>query len=102
MDMAGFAEGYKKKMGGISVSEVQGDLELIKRDILSGYPLIVFVDLGFWNFRKGHYMLIVGYDDLRGGVIAYSGREKDKFIPYDRFIRTWERGGYWALRIIPE
>lgn len=101
MDMAGFAEGYERK-GGISVSELQGDLELIKRDILSGYPLIVFVDLGFWNFKKGHYMLIVGYDDLRGGVIAYSGREKDKFIPYGRFITIWGRGGYWALRVIPE
>jgi len=100
MDMLQFAKRYERR-GGITVSEVRGDLELIRRDISSGYPLIVFVDLGFWNFRKGHYMLIVGYDDSKGGVVTYSGREKDKFISYNRFMRIWERGGYWALRITP-
>ena len=100
MDMLSFAKRYEKN-GRVSVSEIIGDIELIRRDITGGYPVIVFVDLGIWNIRKGHYMLIVGYDDLRGGVIAYSGVEKDKFISYNHFMRTWERGGYWALRIIP-
>ncbi len=100
MDMGRFVARYAGD-GRISVSELQGDLEVIRRDVSRGYPVIVFVDLGIWNIRKGHYMLIVGYDDVRGGIITYSGVERDKLIPYTRFMRTWERGGYWALRIIP-
>lgn len=101
MDMVSFAKGYEKD-GRIAVSEAHGDIELIKKDITDGHPVIAFVDLGFWDIRKGHYMLIVGYDDIKGGIIANSGIEKDKFISYNRFLKIWERGGYWALRIVPE
>ena len=101
VDMVSFAR-KKAGEGGLSVSEIQGGLNLIRDDVSRGYPVIVFVDLGVWNIRKGHYMLIAGYDDMRGGVIVYSGAEKDKFIPYKDFMRMWERGGYWALRIIPQ
>lgn len=86
---------------GLGYSDDKGDLELIKRGIREGHPVIVFTDLGIWNFRKGHYMLVVGYDDSRQGIIAYSGLRSDKFISYDRFMRIWGRGGYWTLRLIP-
>lgn len=101
MDMVSFAKRYEES-GGVSISEVQGNLEMLRVDIHRGYPVIVFVDLGIWNIRKGHYMLIVGYDDMKGGIIAYSGVERDKFISYNRFMQIWKRGGYWALRIIPD
>ena len=98
MDMVSYLRRYEGK-GGIAVFETQGDIEGIKQDIAGGYPVIVFVDLGVWGIRKGHYMLIVGYDDERGGIIAYSGRERDKFISYHRFLKMWKRGGYWTVRI---
>lgn len=101
MDMLNLAKHFGDNSR-VSVYEVKGDLEIIREDINSGYPVIVFVDLGIWNIRKGHYMLIVGYDDLKGGIIAYSGIEKDKFILYNRFMHIWKRGGYWGLRIIPD
>ena len=100
MDMVSYLRRYGGK-GGITVFETQGDIEGIKQDIAGGYPVIVFVDLGVWGIRKGHYMLIIGYDDERGGIIAYSGIERDKFISYDRFLRMWERGGYWTLSVVP-
>lgn len=100
LDMVNFARHYTEK-DRTSVIEVKGDIELIKKDITGGYPVIAFVDLGIWSIRKGHYMLIVGYDDVKGGIIAYSGLEKDRFLSYNQFMRMWERGGHWALRIIP-
>lgn len=100
-DMVNFAKRFAEN-NRVSVYEVKGDIEIIREDIINGYPVIVFVDLGIWNIRKGHYMLIVGYDDLHGGIIAYSGVEKDKFILYNRFMQIWKRGGYWTLRIIPD
>lgn len=96
MDMVSYLRRYEGK-GGITVLETQGDIEGVKKDIAAGDPVIVFVDLGVWGIRKGHYMVIVGYDDERGGIIAYSGIERDKFISYHRFLKMWKRGGYWRL-----
>src|SRR3989304_4763405 len=95
IDMVSFA----RRLEDITVTEFYGDLTLLRENLSMGYPLIVFVDLGIWSIRKGHYMLVVGYDDSIGGVIVYSGAEKDKVIGYKEFMRMWERGGYWALRI---
>lgn len=90
---------YAQRFEGVSVSEFRGDIASLKENLLSGHPLIVFVDLGIWSIRKGHYMLVVGYDDSREGVVVYSGAEKDKFISYGDFLRIWKRGGYWTLLI---
>ena len=98
MDMVSFLRRYTGK-GESVVLETQGDLEGVKKAIAGGYPVIAFVDLGVWSIRKGHYMLIIGYDDERGGIIAYSGIERDKFISYHRFLKMWERGGYWTVLI---
>jgi len=95
IDMASFA----RRFGDVTVKEFQGDLTLLKESLSMGYPLIVFVDLGIWSIRKGHYMLVVGYDDNREEVIVYSGAVRDKLIRYKNFMRIWKRGSYWALRI---
>lgn len=97
MDMFSYARGFADR--GINVREIYGDLTILKGEIRREHPVIVFTDLGIWHIRRGHYMVVVGYDDLKGGVIVYSGREKDKFLPYPAFLRIWKRGGYWALVI---
>src|SRR4030066_2023087 len=91
IDMAGFARRFED----VTVKEFQGDITLLKESLALGSPLIVFVDLGIWNIRKGHYMLVVGHDDSREGVIVYSGAERDKLIRYKDFMRVWKRGSYW-------
>ena len=66
---------FARRIEDITVTEFYGDLTLLRDNLSMGYPLIVFVDLGIWSIRKGHYMLVVGYDDSIGGVIVYSGAE---------------------------
>ncbi len=95
IDMASFAGRFDD----LAVAEYRGEITSLKEDLSMGHPLIVFVDLGIWSIRKGHYMLVVGYDDGRDGFIVYSGADKDKLIRYDDFTRVWKRGSYWTLRI---
>ncbi len=95
IDMASFA----RRFGEVRVKVFKGDMTMLKDSLYIGYPLIVFVDLGIWNIRKGHYMLVVGYDDSREGVIVYSGADKDKLIGYKDFMRMWKRGSYWTLQL---
>lgn len=100
LDMAAYAETY----GGehrLSIRVIRDKPEVFKEEITSGHPLVVFVDLGVWVWKKGHFMVLVGYDDTREGVIVHSGTVADKFIPYTVFLRQWSKTGYWTLRIVP-
>ena len=98
IDMISFARRFED----LTVLESRGDIAFLKENLSLGHPLIVFVDLGIWSIRKGHYMLVVGYDDSREGVIVYSGADRDKLIRYEDLMRIWKRGGYWSLRITRE
>ncbi len=98
IDMVSFARRFED----LIVLESRGDIAFLKENLSLGQPLIVFTDLGIWSIRKGHYMLVVGYDDSREGVIVYSGADRDKLIRYEDLMRIWKRGGYWSLRITRE
>ena len=98
IDMISFARRFED----LTVLESRGDITFLKENLSLGHPLIVFVDLGIWSIRKGHYMLVVGYDDSREGVIVYSGADRDKLIRYEDLMRIWKRGGYWTMRLTKE
>jgi predicted double-glycine peptidase len=95
VDMAFYAE---KK--GLKANQYRGSLEDLKRNIVSNQPLIVLVDEGFWVYQNAHFMVVVGYDE--GGLIVNSGKERRRFIPLSRFLRSWERTKFWTLRIAPK
>jgi hypothetical protein len=63
--------------------------------------VIVFLDLGFGPWRRGHFVVVVGYDDAAGDVALYSGRDSRAIMSYARFTRAWQRAGSWALRLAP-
>lgn len=94
-DMKFYAEKF-----GLRASTYKGSLADIKEKIDAGYPLIVLVDFGFWIFKKGHFMVVTGYDT--NGVIVNSGKERKKFILNNDFLRLWERTEFWTLLITPK
>jgi len=87
---------YPQKKG-LTAEQYSGGMKDLKKNIDSGYPLIVLVDYGFWAFQANHFMVVVGYNE--GGVIVNSGKDKGKFIPKEDFIKTWERTKFWTLLI---
>jgi ABC-type bacteriocin/lantibiotic exporter with double-glycine peptidase domain len=90
---------YAQKRG-LKARQYRGNFEDIKRKIDSGYPLIVLVDEGFLVYQKNHFMVVVGYGGE--GILANSGREQHKFIPFKEFLRSWERTKFWTLLITPK
>ncbi len=73
-----------------------GDLDMVRRLILEGFPVIVetgFMPEGYdW---MGHYRLIVAYDDQRGEVYAYDsflGHGDFQGLPtsYAHFDERWQ------------
>lgn len=94
MDMVLFSE---KK--GFAVRQYRGNLEDIRKNIDSGYPLIVLVDYGFSVYEKNHFMVVLGYGE--DGVIVHSGKEREKFISLKNFLSPWGKTDFWTLLIVP-
>ena len=82
---------------GLTAEQYSGGMKDLKKNIDSGYPLVVLVDYGFWAFQSNHFMVVVGYNE--DGVIVNSGKDKGKFMPEEDFIKTWEKTRFWTLLI---
>lgn len=87
---------YPQKKGFIA-EQYSGSLEDLREKIDSGYPLVVFIDYGFWVMQENHFMVVVGYNEH--GIIANSGKDEHKFISNEDFVKTWERTKFWTLLI---
>jgi peptidase C39-like protein len=92
--LAAQARGFKAEI-------YQGSLDDLKSELKEGRPLVALLDLGFAIFPQGHYVVVTGYDDQRQGVYVHSSMEKDVLIPYERFLRSWDKTGRWTLLATP-
>ena len=89
---------YVQKKG-LNATTYKGSMEDLKKNVDSGYPVIVFVDYGISLYQVNHFMVVIGYSGH--GVIVNSGKDKGKFISEEDFTRAWERTKYWTLLIKP-
>jgi predicted double-glycine peptidase len=79
---------YAQKKG-MDATLYAGTMEDLKKNIDSGFPVIVLVDYGVSLYQANHFMVVIGYSE--NGILANSGRVQNKFIPEKDFLRTWEK-----------
>lgn len=89
---------YAQKKGLMAV-QYEGTMENLRKNIDSGYPIIVLVDYGFSFIQANHFMVVIGYNEH--GVIVNSGKDKNKFIFERDFMKSWKKTGFWTLLIKP-
>ena len=75
------------------------DLPRLRERIGEGVPVILLVDLGTWVWSRPHYLLAYGW--TREGVVAHSGRERGKVMPFSVLDAQWAKMGRLALVIRP-
>jgi len=90
---------YARKRG-FFAEWYNGSVDDIRRSVDERVPLIAMVDFGFAGVRKHHFMVVVGYTPE--GVIANSGKTREKLISWKDFLARWNRTKRWALRIEQE
>ena len=93
IDLGAYAE---KK--GFRSAQYSGNWTDLRKNIDAGRPLLIMVDYGFWIYEQAHFMVVVGYDGDQG-VIVNSGKEEHRYLPADRFLKTWEKTKSWTLLI---
>lgn len=90
------------RRAGFDALYYKGSIENIEQEINNGHPLILYIDLGYSIFPSGHYLVVVGYNKGSKEIIAYSGKNKDIMISYEKLLRSWEKTGNWTLLVKPK
>lgn len=92
-----------------ALSRYGGDIELIKKLIAAGFPVVV--EKGYYERDYtgkidwlGHYLFTTGYDDEKGGFIvqdAYLKPGKDLLSTYEDYIDGWRSFNYLFMVVYP-
>ncbi|CAM4234451.1 PA2778 family cysteine peptidase [Shewanella denitrificans] len=72
-------------------------LSLVSEDI----PVIVLQNVSTSWFPMWHYAVVTGYDLNNQYLVMHSGVDKHRIAELEVFERTWQRGEYWLLAIVP-
>ena len=86
------------------VTRVGGELELLKRFIAAGFPMLIEKGYEGASFDgwMGHYQVLTGYDDDQEMfTVQDSYRGPDKLISYDNLQTYWRHFNYLFLVIYP-
>jgi ABC-type bacteriocin/lantibiotic exporter with double-glycine peptidase domain len=86
---------------GFIANSFAGTLSQMRERLSEGIPLIAFLNLGTQLFPVGHFIVVTGIDEKREEVIAHSGSEANKPIPYQTFLAAWKKTDYWTLQVSP-
>ena len=82
---------------GLNARWLSGNTDDIQKAVSEGIPLITLLDIGFANIHKYHYIVIVGF--CPKGIIANSGKSREKIISWGKFLNGWNRADRWTLWI---
>ena len=91
--------GSSRRLGQLAVET--GTFDQLLAEVAAGHPVIVFQNLGLGVAPVWHYGVVTGYDFARDEVYLNSGQEDQMVMPFAVFERTWRRGDYWGLVVLP-
>lgn len=89
------------RLRGFVPYELDPRLDGVMQEVRAGNPVLVLQNLGLDWYPQWHFAVVVGFDFSAGEVVLRSGEEARRVIPLRLFERTWERGGYWAMVVMP-
>ncbi|KUM51929.1 PA2778 family cysteine peptidase [Rheinheimera sp. EpRS3] len=72
-------------------------LSLVEEDI----PVIVLQNNSIAWLPQWHYAVVIGYDLDAAEVVLHTGVTQAHRLNFATFERTWQRGNYWLLAMLP-
>jgi hypothetical protein len=89
-----------RRHGAVSTT-IPSHLEALLAEIAAGTPVIVLQNLSLPWFPLWHYAVAIGYDLDDSEIVLRSGTTKREVMKLSTFLRTWSRGGNWAMVTVP-
>ena len=81
---------------------IDTNISALLDEVRAGRPVLVLQNLGSNRAPVWHYAVLVGYLADERRFILRSGDQKRHVTSASRFVRTWQRAGYWgALSLQP-
>lgn len=91
--------GSSRRLGQLAV-EIS-DFDQLLTEVSAGHPVIVFQNLGLGVLPVWHYGVVTGYDFEKDEVYLNSGQLDQMVMAFAVFERTWRRGDFWGLVVLP-
>jgi tetratricopeptide (TPR) repeat protein len=79
----------------------QGNLDLLLSLVANNIPIIVLQNNSISWLPQWHYAVVIGYDLTTQELILHSGITANHRLNFATFERTWRRGQYWMLAMLP-
>ncbi len=96
LDLARYTE-----QRGLWTRQYCGSLDDVRQKLRAGVPVLVQSRVPVPFVNAHHYWVLIGFDDVRGVLVAHSGTRAYETIPVARFERLWRRADYWTLLACP-
>lgn len=96
-DLANYAKEH-----GFEAKIYSGSLDDIRFQIQKEHPLILLIEQGRGPVHRGHFILVIGYDDKHSVLIVNSGRKENHLISYSTVASQWKRMNYMTLFVLPK
>lgn len=90
---------YYAREQGLHAELYEGSFKDLRENIRNGNPLIVA--LGANTNELGHYIVIVGYDDVKQHLLGHDGKTAYRAIPYTIFFRVWQKMNNLTILVTP-
>ncbi|WP_333607080.1 PA2778 family cysteine peptidase [Arsukibacterium sp.] len=86
---------------GLVAYEQRGTMSQLLSLVADNIPVIVLQNNSINWLPQWHYAVVVGYDLAAKEVILHTGVTEAHRLNFSTFERTWQRGNYWLLAMLP-
>jgi len=86
---------------GLLAYRLQPSLTDLLNEVARGNPVLVYQNLGLSWLPKWHFAVVVGYSLPDNELVLRSGTTRRARSTLSSFERSWSRGEYWAIVILP-
>jgi tetratricopeptide (TPR) repeat protein len=90
-----------RKLGMVAYAQRQSTLSQLFSLVAENIPVIVLQNNGISWLPQWHYAVVIGYDLHNEEVLLHTGVTAYHRLNFATFERTWQRGGYWYLAMLP-
>ncbi|WP_215398371.1 PA2778 family cysteine peptidase [Rheinheimera oceanensis] len=90
-----------RQLGLLAYEQKRANMSQLLSLVADNIPVIVLQNNSIAWLPQWHYAVVIGYDIDTAEVILHTGVTEAHRLNFATFERTWQRGNYWLLAMLP-